>query len=239
MRKMLIIIRICVLSLIALQPAFAGGHITGSGNIKSEKRSISGAKYLVNQTPAKVILTTGSNEQIVVETDDNLINFVNTYVRDHQLFITMSDCSFSTKYMVVYATLKDINGIKVKGSGDVVTRGYFKTNALKLLVQGSGNIDVSNASANKVTIAVVGSGDIKIGGETNTLEVEIKGSGDVSTESLRVNSANIFIAGSGDCTLYSANTLNVKILGSGTVYLHRKPSNLKYSITGSGSIERY
>lgn len=214
-------------------------YIDGSGIIKKEKRNISGAKYLVNESQAKVVLTIGSDEEVIVEADDNLINLVNTYVRNNNLIVSMANVGYKTRYMVIYVTMKEIKGIKVKGSGDIISKGQIKADNITLLVEGSGDINIANILANAITVAVFGSGDVQIAGLAEKLNTEITGSGDVFAHSLRTKDSNIKIIGSGDCAINTTNIANVRIIGSGDVILYREPKTIRRSIAGSGSIRMY
>lgn len=214
-------------------------YIDGSGIIKREKRNISGAKYIVNESSAKVIISTGSNEEVIVEADDNLINLINTYVKNNKLIISFANVSYRSRYMVIYVTMKDINGIKVKGSGDIVSKGQIKTNDLTVLVEGSGDVNIANILANAVSVAVFGSGDVRIAGLAEILNAEIIGSGDIAANRLQTKDANVKIVGSGDCMLDTSNQAMVKIMGSGDLILYREPKIIKRSILGSGNIRIY
>ena len=219
-----------------IRPALADKPIVGSGVIKTETRKISGAKYLVSSLPAKVILSTGTNEGIVIETDDNLLNLINTYIKNEQLFITLAKGSYKTKHLEVTVTMKDVNGIKNTGSGNVTTKRIINSNNLKLINSGSGDINVANTVAKNITISVFGSGDVFIGGYADVVNVEINGSGDVRASSFKSKTTNVYIKGSGDCDLYYSESLLAKLLGSGDVTLQRRPTSIKYVIKGSGDI---
>lgn len=236
MKNKYYILIVFLLGFTGVSNAYADKPIVGSGRIKSETRQISGAKYLVSALPAKVILSTGSNEQVVVETDDNLLNLVNTYIKNEQLFITLANGNYKTKHMEVYVTLKDVNGIKNDGSGDISTKRVIRTDNLKLINHGSGDIKITNTVAKNVSIHVIGSGDITLGGYSDNINVEINSSGNVKAGSFKSKNTNIYISGSGDCDLFYSDSLLAKILGSGDVNLAKKPAQIKYIIKGSGDI---
>ncbi len=214
-------------------------YIDGSGVIKREKRNISGAKYLVNESSAKVILSSGQNEEVIVEADDNLINLINTYVKNNKLIISFANVSYRSRYMVIYVTMKDIKGIKSKGSGDIVSKGQIKSDNLTVLVEGSGDVNIANILANAVSVAVFGSGDVRIAGLTDILNAEIVGSGDIAANRLQTKDANVKIVGSGDCIIDTSNQALVQIIGSGDLILYREPKTIKRSIIGSGNIRLY
>ena len=74
-----------------------------------------------------------------------------------------------------------------------------------------GALDAAN-----VDVSVSGSGDVVIGGKADAVSTSIAGSGDVKAGKLAVRQAKVSIAGSGDATLWAKDSLDVKIVGSGT-----------------------
>jgi hypothetical protein len=210
--------------------------IKGSGIIKSQKRALSNVKYIVNDGSAKIVLSYGNTEEATIETDDNLIDHVKLENKGGKLYVTTDNVSFNSKRLVVYITLKELKGLKTRGSGNISTKGQIKSKDLMLLVEGSGDINIVNVISDKITVAVFGSGDVTLSGETKELNAEIAGSGDVKANLLEAKDAYVKIGGSGDVSLDAWNQLSVKISGSGDVTYVRNPRNLSTSISGSGDV---
>lgn len=215
-------------------------NIQGSGVVKKEKRNISGAKYIVNDSPAKVIVKVGNDEELIVEADDNIINLINTYTKNNYLTVSTADVSFNTRQpIIVYITTKELNGLKVKSSGDIVSSGKIQSNKMTLLVEGSGNIQIANLLTDLLTLAIMNSGDIKLAGQTRELTAEIKSSGDVDAKMMKSLISNIILSGTGDCSTYCTEQAMIKITGNGDVRLYGKPPVVKQYITGNGVIRSY
>ncbi len=232
--------QIIIIAIFPLNSLLFSQNIQGSGVIKQEKRNVSGVQYIVNDSPAKVIVKVGNKEEVIVEGDDNLINIINTYVKNKSLTISTSDVNFISKQsMTVYITAKDLLGLKVKSSGDIITSGRINSPKMTVIVDGSGDIKIANILSDLLTLAVMGSGDVKISGRTENLEAEISSSGDIDAQLLNANLSNILIKGSGDCSINTSKQTMIKITGSGDVKLYGKPPIVKQYITGSGVIRVY
>lgn len=239
MNKIYIIFLSIFLTISSQADLFSKG-LQGSGVAKKEKRNVTGAKYIVNDSPAKIIVKMGNNEELYVEGDDNLINIVNTYVKNNCLTVSIADVSFSTKQpLTVYVTTNELTGLKVKGCGDIVSSGKINSNKITLLVDGSGDIQIANLLSDMLTLAIMGSGDIKIAGQAKQLTAEIMGSGDIDARMMKAQMANILVKGSGDCLVNTSNQAIVKIVGSGDVQLFGKPPVIKQYVSGSGVIRTY
>lgn len=235
-----LLFQILIIAILPFHSLLFSQSIQGSGVIKQERRNVSGIQFIVNDSPAKVIVKTGNNEEVIVEGDDNLINIINTYVKNKNLTISTSDVNFITKQqMTVYITTRDLLGVKVKSSGDIISSGRIKTPKMTILVEGSGDVKIANILSDILTLAVMGSGDIKISGRTENLEAEISSSGDIDAQMLNTTLCNIFLKGSGDCSINASKQAAIKITGSGDVKLFGKPQVVKQYISGSGKIRVY
>lgn len=126
-------------------------------------------------------------------------------------------------------------GIDIGGSGDVVT-GRVNTPSLQVSVNGSGDITLKELQADKLTLNVNGSGNLRIDdGAVIEQDIDINGSGNFQAEDLASNVANIRIAGSGDITIWVADSLDVRTMGSGNVRYYGRPV-VSTSGNGSGDI---
>ena len=67
------------------------GWIRGSGNLITECRNISNIDRVELSGSGKVIITQSGEESLTVETDDNMMHYVCTEVRDRTLYLGFED----------------------------------------------------------------------------------------------------------------------------------------------------
>lgn len=92
-----------------------------------------------------------------------------------------------------------ISRLSVQGNGDIRLRNMKLSRDLSLIVEGSGGINIENATTGTLSLVVKGSGDIYVGSycqATQTL-ASIKGSGDINIKSKSVGVVSKKIQGSG------------------------------------------
>lgn len=210
-----------------------------AGMIKKETRQVNGAKYIINNTTAKIVFSQGSKDEAIIETEEQFLKSVQLNVSGNKLTIETENTNKFPKHLVVYITLKELKGVKIKGAGDLITTGQVKTSDFTLMIEGAGDANLTNIIGEKVTVAIFGSGDIVVAGECKVFNSEIAGSGDVNAIRMRTKEANVKITGCGDCSVDPSDAVYVKITGSGDVILKNEPKTIKTSISGSGDIRRY
>lgn len=210
------------------------GCIDGSGDIVKSNRNVSGFDKVVLNGSGNVIITQGNKEKVIVETDDNIIEFIETEVNGNTLYIG-STKSISPSKLNIYVYIKEIVGIKVKGSGDINAANSLKASNFTAAIEGSGDIGM-DIKADAIQCEIYGSGDMKLSGNAHRLVCTIKGSGDAMLNDLKTDIAEISIYGSGDCKINVNSRLDVSVYGSGDVIFSGNPKELNQNISGSGDI---
>lgn len=135
------------------------------------------------------------------------------------------------KGVTIHVTMPAISAASVAGSGDMDidrAQGDFKG-----AIGGSGNLTVDAIVGGDVDLAIGGSGDLKVGGTANRLSAAVAGSGDIEARGLTATSANVSVVGSGSVTGTVKGDAEVSIAGSGDVDLSGG-AKCKVSAVGSG-----
>jgi hypothetical protein len=213
-----------------------GKRVDGSGNVIEEARALTGFKALTITGPVDVQLKASDTERVVVRGDDNVVPLITTTIESERLVVGLkSNTSIHTRNkMHVTVEFKQMNGILIRGSGDV--RGdIIKAPIFEAVVRGSGDIVIDRIEADAVALSINGSGDFTAGGRAGSLGVNVSGSGDVHTENLEARQVAVRIRGSGDVRVHAAEALQVDIAGSGDVRYRGSPQ-LTVKKAGSGDV---
>jgi len=196
----------------------------GSGVIKEESRAVSNFSQLTLSLPAIITLSQGTTESLTITADDNILPLLSTRVVNNELVVEGDrNRGFSTtKEIKIRVTVKSLNSVKIKGSGDVFS-DQFKGDKLDIAIEGSGDVKFKEIHADQLRIAITGSGDVAIGNvESQSVESKIQGSGDIRLGALRAGQVSITLNGSGDVSAGgSADKVAIEISGSGDVHARK------------------
>ena len=189
----------------------------GSGKVAHETRSVSNFTSVVLEGSANVSISSGTTESVVVEADDNILPLIETTVKNGQLVIgNKPNTNITTVSPVkVTVTMKSLQSVTLSGSGNVTASGF---------------------SGDSLSVNLPGSGNITVTGTTNNLQIKLLGSGNIMCQGLQAKSATVSLSGSGDIQVYASQSLDASILGSGSIRYSGNPSQVKKSLSGSGSI---
>ena len=237
--------KLTALLLIGVSISFSSCHflsdrrINGNGVSSTQQRSVGDFHSINAMGSMNVILSQGPVNSLKIETDQNLLEYIETrndggtieiYTRDG--FDLDPRSGFK-----VYATAPDFNEITVSGSGKINSTGKItSTDELTAGVSGSGDILI-DVDAPRIKTHISGSGSSTIKGTTKDFSAHISGSGDVHCYDLLSENTEIDIAGSGNAEVYASKSLDVDIAGAGDVRYKGNPS-IKQNIAGSGDIRK-
>ncbi len=209
---------IAILLLIAISfTSNACTEVKGSGKITMDERKVSSFTGIRSTGSVDIEITQGTEEKAVVETDDNIQQYVEVTSDNGSLTINLKDnISINTTKLKVHLTCKALNHIAVTGSGDVMSMNGIKTTDFSITQSGSGDIKL-NMDASRIDVKKTGSGDLDLKGNTGIFTVASTGSGDTDAAGLTCTEANIRGTGSGDFELKKGTSAKVNITGSGEV----------------------
>ncbi len=200
---------------------FNGINLSGSYDYYVKQGNTNAVRV---EAPAKVL------PYIITEVKNGVLN---VYTKNHTNWGNL----FKNEKIAVYITAKDINSIKLSGSGDVFFKEGINSTDMAVTLSGSGDV-VGKINASSVECTLTGSGDLKISGRAENAKIKLTGSGDLSARELQTVNTYVELVGSGDVDVNVSGSLNAKLAGSGDIRYSGNPKSVSKSKSGSGSIER-
>ena len=210
-----------------------------------ERRNVSTFTKVSFRMPGKLYLKQGSTNSVELEGDKEVLEKVEATVEGGKLMIGLKNENkwfnwrdWDNDKITAYVTIKDIDGLSVSGSGDVIGQTKLTGGNMDLKVSGSGNL-TAEIEANDVEANVSGSGDLYMKGKINSLESDISGSGKISFDGAVFGTVDVGISGSGKFMASgSANEIKTTISGSGKILASELAvDKCNVRISGSGDVE--
>ncbi len=218
-----------------------GEKIEGNGNIKKETRKVSDYTAIASSGSIEVIVTYGNGKDIEVEADENLLPYIITEIKDHQLVIkTKNLVNINSSHKIaVHAALTKITSLQLSGSGNIMGEGKFSSEGeMAIKLSGSGGIHLSFTQTGSLNVAISGSGNIQLDGITSSINASISGSGNIDCNNVVCDDASAKISGSGNVKVFANKSLTASISGSGNVYYKGPASDIKKKTSGSGRVRK-
>lgn len=199
------------------QSSWNATGMKGEGPVVKKELDLNKFTSLGLAISADVYLRQGSSQKVVVEGQQNIIDNIETDVKNGSWNIEFDKKVKNHDKLVLYITMTTLENVAIAGSGDIEGENAF-------------------TNLGELNVSISGSGNIELEGDAKRTNVSIAGSGDVKMKDMRTGDCSVNIAGSGDCQIYASGKLDVSIVGSGDVYYGGQPK-VSTSIIGSGDVE--
>jgi hypothetical protein len=219
--------------------SIGGSQTSGSGNVITEKRTVSDFTGIDLSCSADVIIEQGRPLAVSIEGEDNILPLIVTKVSGSTLNIdTKPNTGFNTtRQLIVHVTVPELDSIRVTGSGDV-TIEKWSAGSVELETTGSGDIHVGDIQADSISARLSGSGDVAVdGGSARSQKLTTSGSGNYNGAEVESREVEARTSGSGDITVWATDSLSAATSGSGDVRYYGLPAVDERS-SGSGSVKR-
>ena len=217
---------------------FFGPGVSGSGNVVSETRKVSGFDAVSVEYPAQVSIKQGNVESLKIEAEDNLMPNLKTEVKNGTLEIFYKKTGDKhvnpTKPVIITIIAKDLKEVDFSSAGELMIDG-LKTDNLEVSLTGAGNLELNDINIKDLSVNLSGAGSVTASGAADNLDVNISGFGDFKGADLHVQTANVTISGAGSATVWVDDTLDVEISGAGSVDYYGSPDVSK-QVSGVGGV---
>ncbi len=193
-------------------------RISGSGNVVSETREVSGFDGVTVTGAGNVVIDQTGAESLTITTDDNLLQYITTEVRDGQLVIEF-------KRGVLFDPVKELT---------------FKVGAKNLnsvQVDGAATVQGQNIATEKLSVRLNGAGVITLSGTATEQNVVLDGVGAYNGAGLISRRAQVTDNGAGTAVVRVSDRLEASVNGLGSIEYIGNPQ-VTQQVSGIGTVRQ-
>lgn len=193
-------------------------RVSGSGNVVTETRNVSGFDGVTVTGAANVLIDQTGIESLTITTDDNLLQYIATEVRNSKLVIEFT-------LRVMFDKVKDLT---------------FKLGAKNLNsveVDGAANVEGKNIATENLSVKLNGAGAITLSGKATAQDIVMDGVGAYNGAELASQRAKATHKGTGEAVVRVSDKLDAIINGLGGIEYIGNPQVTK-SVSGLGAVRQ-
>ena len=191
--------------------------IRGSGNTGNETRNVADFNKIQSGGAINVEVNAQSDFNVVVEGDDNLLQFVKTEISGDTLKIFTEEKINPKSKITVRISMPEIEGAEVSGASNAV---------------------ISNVKSESLKLEASGASKITVDGAVTNLESEASGASGIDAGSLNVENADVEANGASKTVVSANNELKADASGASSIYYNGEPKNLVSKSSGASSVKR-
>ena len=209
-----------------------------TGDIATERRSISSFTDVEIHDNVNVIFIEGAETFIEVNAGENLLPLIVTELQDGKLMVeNRNTCNWVRDFSVpvnVYVHLPLLKKIDFYGTGKISSLNTLTTDIIEVNNRVSGDTEL-NVSASEVYCKLGNFGDNTFTGNADYLFIYNASDAFAYCSDLSVNRATVINKGSGYSYVSSCDKLDAEIYYTGNIYYSGNPV-IHSTITGSGRL---
>ncbi|MDX1364819.1 head GIN domain-containing protein [Arenibacter latericius] len=198
----------------------------GNGNIQKDKRAIEGEFSAISASEGlDVYVSQGTNYDILVEGDENIIDLIATDLKNGILRIhTVENIGRATKN--VYVTLPNITVLKTSSGAELIAISTIKTEALELNASSGSSLNIDDLNADKISANTSSGANIAIAGQSNTFNSNASSGSEIKASNLTT----------AVCRANASSGANISINVTESIYAEASSgADIKY--TGNPKVE--
>ena len=185
---------------------------------KKETRAVAGFTGIDASSVFDITVAKGSTESLIIEADDNVMQYVRSEVRNGVLRLYIDRSANrnvrNIKTLKASVVMKDLDNVMLSGASKLTTKDLFTPNSFTGSCSGVSNMTV-NVNTGKLSIDASGSSKIQLKANvTNEAELSLSGTSDTQAE---LKAQNVRFSSSGVSKINltgSATDINIEISGT-------------------------
>ena len=235
--KLVLVAVFCVTTISSTNAQF-WNRVRGSGDVEEEKREVGSFTGVKTSSSIDVYITQGKGHDVVVEADDNLLEYIVTKVDNGILEVYPDDVSIrNAKRMRVYVTMEKVEYIRTSSAGDVIGETPVKTESLKISTSSSGDVKLE-VYAKELYLKTSSAGDITLKGTADFVKASTSSAGDIKAYDLEVKEAELRSSSAGDIKITVTEKLSARASSAGDIYYYGNPEYVDARSSSGGDVVR-
>lgn len=215
------------------------GQTDGNGNVVTEERPVGDFTKVKGSSGLDVYLTEGSENKVVVEADENLLDLIETEVENGKLRIRSANNTNigRAKAKKVHVTYVKLTSIEASSGSDMIGNSVIKSETLSLDTSSGADMELE-ILAKEVYAETSSGSDMKLTGKATKLRAKASSGSDLNARELMVIDCNADASSGADITVNVKERLDAEASSGGDVRYYGDPAAVSNKGGRSGSIHK-
>ncbi|MCF6171420.1 MAG: DUF2807 domain-containing protein [Bacteroidales bacterium] len=196
----------------------------GSGPISKQERQVGVFTAIKTGGAAEVILMQGGEQGVVVETNANIQDRVEVFVREKTLQMKLNNVK-NYSVLKLYITVAQLEKIQVSGASDVKSIDTLRGESLRLVASGASDLQLL-VNYNNISTKASGASVVRLKGKSAAHSIEASGASVVKAKLLSTTTTVVKASGASSCFVNAKTNLTYQVSGSSDVSYVNKPQTV-------------
>lgn len=210
----------------------------GNGNVVSQEREVTeDFDQVKGSAGLDVYLTQGGENKIVVEADENLLQYIETDVENGKLHLTTSRNIGNSKALKVHVTFKDLNSVEASSGADIMGKSIIKSEYLSLKSSSGAGLNLEVFSKD-LTAKTSSGADMTLVGKASSLNATASSGSELDAKKLLVLNGKAKASSGAEVTVNVKQRLETHASSGGEINYYGNPVSVNQNESNSGSVTK-
>lgn len=227
----------CLLALPAT--AQLGKSLTGSGNIASESRKVGSFHAVEAGSAFRVVLQKGAQASVRLETDDNLLPYIETTTNGGVLDISLRGNTSirNVSRMIAYVTYTNLDLLDLSGAAEAESADVIEADKFTIELSGAARVKLP-LRARTLAIDASGASKVHVTGQVESLNCDVSGASRVNLMELEVQRVSADLSGASDLQVNVGQSISADVSGIATLAYKGSPRTIEVETSGAGRVRK-
>ena len=203
----------------------------------SEERKVGDFDEISAHGKVTVELIPAEENKVVVESDEDVLEYVNTDHEGQKLKITLKKNNFKEQGTIVKIYYVRLRELHAYAGATIIADEEIKGDKLQVTVNAGDKINI-RVDVKKIELKVASGGKIDVIGKTSFQDASVSAGGIIESRSLKCSRAIAKVKAGGEIFIWAIDELEAKVSAGGTVHYKGNPKTLDKSVTLGGSVRK-
>ncbi len=189
--------------------------VSGIGNIVSETRLVDTFHSIKVSAPANVYIRQDQNQELRIDTNENILSVIETVVIDGELNISLSRNLRNIQALNIYINAADYERIELSGAASLRSENCLDLDNLEIKSSGASNLNIC--------------------GQVDELRFRLSGASDFRGYNMEAQTVKAVVSGASNMRITAEELLDVTISGASQIRYKGNPQ-INSDISGAGSL---
>lgn len=216
--------------------------VTGSGVVVENQYTFDNFTGVSAGYGCNIRVTKGNEYSISVKCDDNIVPYLETYMRGDTLIVQLQSGQIYSHYTFdADIVLPELNSFDLSGGSDGAVSGFDSGNDFTASFSGGSIGDIDLASVGNMNIELSGGSEILLTSPQSSGDVSLDCSGGSIADIRDYNtvSANVVLSGGSTTYLDISGSLSYDLSGGSVLFYRGAPSLNNAGLSGGSALERF
>lgn len=209
--------------------------IKGNGNVVEQERHLSDFDKIKASRGMNVYITQGTQTQVLVKADENLLEVIKTEVVGDVLEVKATSNIRNAKEKKVYVTLPEVELIKASAGSNVFSENEISSKNLEISASAGSNMHLSIKTQEASVSASAGS-NISLEGEAENFYGKASAGANIKAGELKTSNTEAKVSAGANIWINTKSKLQASANSGGNVFYTGDPANTEINKSSGGNV---